>query len=150
MQSAVNTYKTLADNSRNFITDMHKPGELIMATGTNTVFEEIRSTGEKLIDEIQTLIKEGSIRRIVVKNKRGKVLLDTPLNLGAVGFGGLILLHPVVTTIGAVVMFMNDIQVLVERTDKDDNEIEVESHVIEVEEDDDESAPRKKKTKKNT
>jgi hypothetical protein len=129
---------------------MHKPGELTMATGTNTVFEEIRSTGEKLIDEIQTLIKEGSIRRIVVKNKRGKVLLDTPLNLGAVGFGGLILLHPVVTTIGAVVMFMNDIQVLVERTDKDDNEIEVESHVIEVEEDEEESTTKKKKSKKNT
>jgi hypothetical protein len=128
---------------------MQKTGELIMATGTNTVFEEIRSTGEKLIDEIQTLIKEGSIRRIVVKNKRGKVLLDTPLNLGAVGFGGLILLHPVVTTIGAVVMFMNDIQVLVEHTDKDENEIEVESHVIEVEEDE-ESAPKKKSTKKNT
>ncbi|TVQ12168.1 MAG: DUF4342 domain-containing protein [Balneolaceae bacterium] len=128
---------------------MQKTGELIMATGTNNVFEEIRSTGEKLIDEIQTLIKEGSIRRIVVKNKRGKVLLDTPLNLGAVGFGGLILLHPVVTTIGAVVMFMNDIQVLVEHTDKDENEIEVESHVIEVEEDE-ESAPKKKSTKKNT
>jgi hypothetical protein len=130
---------------------MQKTGELIMATGTNTVFEEIRSTGEKMIDEIQTLIKEGSIRRIVVKNKRGKVLLDTPLNLGAVGFGGLILLHPVVTTIGAVVMFMNDIQVLVERTDKDENEIEVESHVIEVEEDEDEeSAPKKKTTKKKS
>jgi hypothetical protein len=126
---------------------MHKTGEMIMATGSS-VFEEIRSTGEKLIDEIQSLIKEGSIRRIVVKNSRGKVLLDTPLNLGAVGIGGMVLLHPVITAVAALVMFMNDIQVLVERTDKDDNEIEVESHVIEVEEDDEERPPKKKKGKK--
>jgi hypothetical protein len=122
-------------------------GESIMTTGTETVFDEIRSTGEKMISEIRSMIKEGSIRRIVIKNKRGKILLDTPLNIGAVGFGGLILLHPVVSTIAAIVMFMNDIQVLVERTDKDDNEIEVESHVIEVEEDDDEKEATEKKGK---
>jgi hypothetical protein len=127
---------------------MKHTGELIMANGTNTVFEEIRTTGEKIIDEIMDLIKEGSIRRIVIKSKKGKILLDTPLNLGAVGFGGMILLHPVVSTTAAIIMFMNDVQVIVERTDKDENEIEVESHVIEVEEDEEDEGSRPKKGRK--
>ena len=47
--------------------------------------EEFKVKAENLKDRLKELIREGNVRRIVLKNPKGRVLLDMPLNAGVVG-----------------------------------------------------------------
>jgi len=73
--------------------------------------EEIKVTGGQLIDTIKGLIKEGNIRRIIVKNRDGKEVFEVPLTLGVVG----IAIAPLLVAVGAVAGIMNECTVVVER-----------------------------------
>ncbi len=103
-----------------------------------TVFEEIRTTGEKLLEELRRIISEGNARKITIKNGHGKILLEVPLTLGAVGMGGLFVFFPILSAVGAFTAFANDIRIEVERIDgsnvKQDNK-EVDADIINIEED---------------
>jgi hypothetical protein len=44
--------------------------------------EEFKVKSENLKDKLKELIREGNVRRIVLKNPKGRVLLDMPLNAG--------------------------------------------------------------------
>jgi hypothetical protein len=47
--------------------------------------EEIKVTAGKLKETLKRLVREGNVRRVVIRNKQGRVLLDAPLNAGVVG-----------------------------------------------------------------
>ena len=47
--------------------------------------EEFRVEGEKLIAKIKELIHEGTIRRIIIKDKEGKTVMEIPMTFGVVG-----------------------------------------------------------------
>lgn len=55
-----------------------------------TIFEDLRVNGEQMLDELRKLLKDGSVKKITLKNKEGKVILEAPLTLGAVGMGGIV------------------------------------------------------------
>ena len=46
--------------------------------------EEFKVNGEDLLGRIKNLIKEGNIRRIIIKDKEGKVVFEIPLTFGLV------------------------------------------------------------------
>ena len=46
---------------------------------------EEKVTGERLVDRVKELVKEGNARRIIVKNAEGHTLLEIPLTMGVVG-----------------------------------------------------------------
>ena len=50
-----------------------------------TFTEEIKTTGEQLVAKVKELVREGNVRRIIVKNEEGKTLIEIPLTLGVVG-----------------------------------------------------------------
>lgn len=96
-----------------------------------TLFEEIRSSGSRLLDEVRRIVDEGNARRIIVKNKKGRTLFEAPLTLSSVGAGGFFLLHPIISSVAAFIMFTNDIRIFVERYEdtgrshtRDEHEIE--------------------------
>ena len=76
--------------------------------------EEIKVTGSQLVDTVKGLIKEGNVRRIIVKNREGKEVFEVPLTLGVVG----IAVAPLLVAVGAVAGFMNEWTVVVERDEK--------------------------------
>lgn len=43
-----------------------------------TVEEEIKVSGEELLGKVKQLIKEGNVRRIIIKDKSGKSLVEVP------------------------------------------------------------------------
>lgn len=47
--------------------------------------EEFRVDGEELIAKVKNLINEGNIRRVIIKDKEGKVIFEIPLTFGVVG-----------------------------------------------------------------
>ncbi|MBU1095693.1 MAG: hypothetical protein CVV23_13910 [Ignavibacteriae bacterium HGW-Ignavibacteriae-2] len=59
---------------------------------------EFKVSGKDLLNKIEELIKEGNIRRIIIKDSDGKTFLEIPLTIGVIG----VLAAPVVTAIGAL------------------------------------------------
>jgi len=76
--------------------------------------EEFHVNGEQLIAKIKELVHEGNIRRIIIKDKDGKVLIEFPMTLGVVGA----ILAPTLAAIGAIAALIGEATIIVEKGDK--------------------------------
>ena len=76
--------------------------------------EEFRVNGEELLGKIKNLVKEGNIRRIIIKDKEGKVIFEIPLTFGILGA----LIAPQLAAIGAIAALVTEATVVVEKDDK--------------------------------
>lgn len=47
--------------------------------------EEHRVTGDGLVARVKELVRQGNIRRIIVKNDEGHTIIEIPLTVGVVG-----------------------------------------------------------------
>jgi len=74
--------------------------------------EEFRVVGEELLAKIKNLIKEGNIRRVIIKDKEGKVLFEIPLTFGVVGA----LIAPQLAAIGAIAALLTEATIVVEKS----------------------------------
>ncbi len=115
----------------------------------STISEEIQGTITEIIEQIKKLIEEGNARRVIVKNKKGRILFQSQLTIGAAGATFFVLYAPIFTAIATIVMIASDVVVIVERDETDDDlndEYEVEADVIEIKDDkdDDKSSENKK------
>ena len=77
----------------------------------NTTEETFQVTGDKLIGKVKELIHEGNIRRITIKDKNGKSLVEFPLTIGVVGA----VLVPVLAAVGAIATLVAECSITVER-----------------------------------
>ena len=75
--------------------------------------EEFRVDGEELIAKIKNLLKEGNIRRVIIKDKDGKVVFEIPLTFGVVGA----LIAPQLAAVGAIAALLTEATVVVEKKD---------------------------------
>jgi hypothetical protein len=76
--------------------------------------EEFRVNGEELIAKIKNLIKEGNIRKVIIKDKEGKTVFEIPLTFGVVGA----LIAPQLAAIGAIAALLTEATVVVEKADQ--------------------------------
>jgi hypothetical protein len=60
--------------------------------------EEFQFSGDTLLAKIKDLIRQGNIRRIVIRNEEGRSLVDIPVTVGVVGA----LVAPQLAAIGAI------------------------------------------------
>ena len=75
--------------------------------------EEFRVEGEKLISKIKELFHEGNIRRVIIKDKEGKTIMEIPMTLGVVG----VLIAPQLAAIGAIAALLTEATVVVEKSE---------------------------------
>ena len=73
--------------------------------------EEFAISGEKLVATVKKLMHQGNIRRITIKNKEGRSLIEIPLTIGVVGA----LLLPTLAAIGAIAALVTECTIVVER-----------------------------------
>lgn len=78
---------------------------------TKTTQEEFHVNGEELLAKVKKLINEGNVRRIIIKNKEGKKLIELPLTIGVVGA----VLAPVLAAVGAIAALVTECTIVVER-----------------------------------
>lgn len=76
--------------------------------------EEFKIKGDDLLVKIKQLIAEGNVRRIIIKDKEEKTLIELPLTIGVVG----IALAPILAAVGAIAALVTECTIIVERTDK--------------------------------
>lgn len=74
--------------------------------------EEFRVNGEELLAKIKALIHEGNIRRINIKDRDGKVLIEFPLTIGVVG----LVLAPTLAAVGAIAALVTEATIVVEKS----------------------------------
>jgi len=79
----------------------------------NTQTEEFKIDGEKLIAKIKELLHEGNIRKLIIKDKEGKVLMEIPMTFGVMG----VLLAPQLAAIGAIAALVSEATLVVEKSE---------------------------------
>jgi hypothetical protein len=75
--------------------------------------EEYRTRGDQLLGRVKELIREGNVRRIIIKNEEGRTLVEIPLTLGVVGAA----LAPALAAIGAIAALVTDCTIQVQRAE---------------------------------
>lgn len=75
--------------------------------------KEYQVDGEHLVEKIKELIREGNVRRVLIRDKTGKTLIDLPLTLGVVGA----FLAPQLAALGAVAALVSQATLVVEIAD---------------------------------
>ncbi len=73
--------------------------------------EEFTVNGDELIAKVKSLINEGNIRRIIIKDSEQKTLVELPMTLGVVGA----LLAPALAAVGAIAALVTKCTIVVER-----------------------------------
>jgi len=82
-----------------------------MATITKETF---KVQGEKLLNKVKELVKEGNVRKISIHEKDGNELMSFPLSLGVVGA----VFAPVLAAVGALAALIGECSITVEREEK--------------------------------
>lgn len=73
--------------------------------------EEFKISSDDLVGTVKNLIHEGNIRRIVIKDESGKVLLEIPVTIGVIGA----ILAPWLAALGVVAAMVANCTIMVER-----------------------------------
>jgi hypothetical protein len=92
-----------------------------MPVSKESLFETLHIDQEgvdRVVDKVKELIREGNVRRLIVKNAQGVTLIEVPLTVGVVGA----MLVPVWAAIAAIAAIVSDATVVIEkRTPEDDD-----------------------------
>jgi len=82
---------------------------------TRVSVEEFKISGDNLITKVKELIDQGNLRRIIIKNKEGQILLEIPLTVGVVGglFG--VTLFPFIAALAAIGALVVQLTIVVEK-----------------------------------
>ncbi|GAA5521764.1 DUF4342 domain-containing protein [Aliifodinibius salicampi] len=112
------------------------------SSSRKTINEEIQGTISEIIAQVKRLIREGNARRVLIKDKNGKVLFQSQLTVGLAGSALITIIAPIVSAISMFALLMNDIKIIVERYPEDEtestDEYEVEAEYIEIQDEEEE------------
>ena len=76
-----------------------------------TRFEEFRLEGGEILNKVKEIIHEGNVRRIILKDDRGRTFMEIPLTVGVVGA----IVAPILAAVGAVAALASDLTIVVEK-----------------------------------
>lgn len=79
-----------------------------------TFWQKLEGTTETILNQLKKLIDEGSIRRVVVK-QRGRTVAEFPLTAGVIGA----VIAPVAAAIGALSALLAECSIEVEKIEVD-------------------------------
>lgn len=73
--------------------------------------ERYEVRGEDVVRKIKEIIHEGNVRRIIIQDMKGKVIVEFPLTVGVVG----VLLAPILAAAGAIAAIASKCTIIVEK-----------------------------------
>jgi hypothetical protein len=81
-----------------------------------TFFEEIKVSGQKLVETVEKLIHEGNVRRIIIRNEQGQTFIEIPITVAVVG----VVFAPILAAVGALAAMAARFTVVVEKAQEPD------------------------------
>jgi hypothetical protein len=76
-----------------------------------THYEEFKVQAKDLVDKVHSLVHEGNVRRIIIKDDKGNTFIEIPLTIGVVTALAL----PVLAGLGAIAALVANFTIGVER-----------------------------------
>jgi len=73
----------------------------------STFKEEIKVSGQQLVETVKKLVHEANVRSLVIKNEKGERLIEIPVTAASVGA----ILLPVLAAIGALAALVTNCQI---------------------------------------
>jgi hypothetical protein len=73
--------------------------------------EEFSVSASNLVDRVKELLHEGNVTRIIVKDEKGKTLLEIPATVGVIGT----VLAPWLAALGVIAALVTNCRIVVER-----------------------------------
>ncbi len=83
--------------------------------------EEIEVAADELVNLVKKLVKEGNVRRVIIRKPNGEILIEVPLAAGAVVGGVVVLAAPVLAALGALAALLAEVKVQVVRVEEPQN-----------------------------
>ena len=82
--------------------------------------EEIEVTGSQLVDRVKELVKEGNVRRLIIRTSDDKTLLEIPLTAGVAVGGVVTIITPVLAALGALAALLANVKLQIVRLNTED------------------------------
>jgi hypothetical protein len=76
---------------------------------------EFKVKGEELLSKVRELLREGNVRKIIIKNEKGETYLEIPVTIGVIGA----ILAPVFAAVGALAALAANFTIVVEKKEED-------------------------------
>jgi hypothetical protein len=76
--------------------------------------EEIQVLGRDLVDKVKSLVHEGNVRRIIVRDEHGNTFVEIPVTVAAVGA----VIAPVLAALGAISALVAKFTIVVVRAEE--------------------------------
>ena len=73
--------------------------------------EEYTVSADTLVDRVRELLHEGNVTRIIVKDMKGKELLELPATIGVIG----VVLAPWLAALGVIAALATNCKIVVEK-----------------------------------
>jgi hypothetical protein len=75
--------------------------------------EEVQVLGRDLVDKVKSLVHEGNVQRIIVKDEHGNTFIEIPVTVAVIGTA----LAPVLAAVGAISALVAKFKVVVIRAE---------------------------------
>lgn len=73
--------------------------------------EEFTVSSDTLVDRVRELLHEGNVTRVIIKDVKGKVLVEIPATIGIIG----VVIAPWLAALGVVAALATNCRIVVER-----------------------------------
>lgn len=77
--------------------------------------EEIEVSGNQLVNVVKRLIRQGNVRRLVIRNAKDRILMEIPLSAGIAVGGVATIISPILVALGAMAAMIASFKVEVIR-----------------------------------
>jgi len=76
--------------------------------------EEVQVLGRDLVEKVKSLVHEGNVRRIIVRDEHGNTFVEIPVTVAAVGA----VLAPVLAALGAISALVAKFTIVIVRAEE--------------------------------
>jgi hypothetical protein len=80
-----------------------------------TFSEQLEVAGNQLVDQVQDLVKQGNVRKLIIRTSDDRELMQVSLTVGAVAGGVLALAAPWLAALGAIAALVARVKIEVVR-----------------------------------
>ena len=96
-----------------FVRAFDQAGEAVRRAFSRTEVrkDEFEVSGSELVEKVNALIREGNIRRVIIRDQEGRTLMEFPLTVGVIG----VVLAPILAALGAIATLAMKYTIIVER-----------------------------------
>jgi len=81
------------------------------APAAKIIREEFTVSADNLIEKVKALLHEGNVTRIIIKDEKGRALLEIPATIGVIG----VVLAPWLAALGVIAALATNCRIVVER-----------------------------------